>query len=114
MPDHDNILADDKVYIRSLENKPAVNEYQYELSSPSRSIALSGMVPTHHGESYATSCAWGHHYPVAAYWLGRFYFAAMRRPYLSVFRFLYLTAPCLLVRSPFAPASARGVTQRFV
>jgi hypothetical protein len=35
---------------------------------------------------------------IIGYWLGKFYFAAMRRPYYSVFRFAYVTVACCLVQ----------------
>jgi hypothetical protein len=81
-------------------DKPAVNEYQFELSSPSRPMAASGMVPTLHGESYANFGLLGIIIIsfVAAYWLGRFYFAAMQSSYFSVYRFTYIVVACNLVQ----------------
>jgi hypothetical protein len=81
-------------------DKPAVNEYQYELSSPSRPMALAGMVPTLHGESYANFGPFGVVIIsfVLAYWLGRFYFAAMRSGYFSVYRFTYIVVACNLIQ----------------
>jgi hypothetical protein len=80
--------------------KPAVNEYQRELSTPSRPMALSGMVPTLHGESYANGGPFGVIIIsfVTAYWLGGFYFAAMRSGYFSVYRFTYIVVACNLVQ----------------
>jgi hypothetical protein len=81
-------------------DKPAVNEYQYELSSPSRPMAASGMVPTLHGESYANFGPLGIIITsfVVAHWLGRFYFAAMQSSYFSVYRFTYIVVACNLVQ----------------
>ena len=81
-------------------DKPLVNEYQYELSSPSRPMASSGMVPTLHGESYANFGPFGIIIIsfAAAYWLGRFYFSAMRNSYFSVHRFIYIVIACNLVQ----------------
>jgi len=81
-------------------DKPAVNEYQFELSSPSRPMAASGMVPTLHGESYANLGPLGIIIVsfVAAYWLGSFYFAAMQNNYFSVYRFTYIVVACNLVQ----------------
>jgi len=81
-------------------DKPIVNGYQYELSNPSRPMAVSGMVPSLHGESYANFgplgiiiISFG-----VAYWLGRFYFAAMQSSYFSVYRFTYIVVACNLVQ----------------
>src|SRR6516162_4741109 len=81
-------------------DKPAVNAYQYELSNPSRPMAVSGMVPTLHGESYANFGPFGIIIVsfVVAYWLGRFYFAAMQSGYFSVCRFAYVVVACNLVQ----------------
>jgi len=81
-------------------DKPAVNAYQYELSNPSRPMALSGMVPTLHGESYANFGPLGIIIIsfVAAYWLGNFYFAAMQSSHFSVYRFTYVVVTCNLVQ----------------
>jgi hypothetical protein len=81
-------------------DKPAVNAYQYELSNPSRPMALSGMVPTLHGESYANFGLLGVVIVsfVVAYWLGDCYFAAMQSSYFSVYRFTYIVVACNLVQ----------------
>jgi hypothetical protein len=81
-------------------DKPIVNGYQYELSNPSRPMAVSGMVPTLHGESYANFGPFGIIIVsfVVAYWLGRFYFAAMQSSYFSVCRFAYVVVACNLVQ----------------
>jgi hypothetical protein len=81
-------------------DKPALNWYQRELSTTSRPMALSGMVSTLHGESYANGGILGIIIisPIVAYWLGHFYFAAMRRKYLSVYRFTYIMVACSLIQ----------------
>jgi len=81
-------------------DKPAINTYQYELSTPSRPMATSGMVPTLQGESYANLGIVGIVIIsfVAAYWLGRFYFSAIHRDYLSVYRFMYVMIACNLIQ----------------
>jgi hypothetical protein len=81
-------------------DKPALSEYVREISTPSRPMAVSGMIATLHGESYANAGLTG----IAAisfliaYYLGRFYFAAMRRSYFSVYRFTYLIVACNLIQ----------------
>jgi hypothetical protein len=81
-------------------DKPALNEYLREVSTPARPMAVSGMIATLHGESYANAGLAG----VAAisflvaYYLGHFYFAAMRRSYFSVYRFTYLIVACNLIQ----------------
>jgi hypothetical protein len=81
-------------------DKPALNEYLREISTPTRPMAVSGMIATLHGESYANAGIAG----IAAisflvaYCLGRFYFAAMRRSYFSVYRFTYLIVACNLIQ----------------
>jgi O-antigen polysaccharide polymerase Wzy-like protein len=80
--------------------KPVLNEYQHDISTPSRPMAPSGMVPTLHGESYANLGVLGILVisPLLAYWLGRFYFEAMRKSYFSVYRFSYLLVACNLIQ----------------
>jgi hypothetical protein len=81
-------------------NKPPLNLYQHELSSPSRPMALAGMVATLHGESYANLGVLGIiiiSY-VSAYYLGWFYFAALRKSYFSVYRFTYVMVACNLIQ----------------
>lgn len=81
-------------------DKPAINWYQHELSTPSRPMALSGMVPTLHGESYANLGVLGIiliSY-VSAYYLGWFYFTALRKSYFSVYRFIYIMVACNLIQ----------------
>ena len=81
-------------------DKPAVNMYQYELSNPSRPMVSSGMVSTLHGESYANGGLFGVIIIsfISAYWLGRFYFRAMRAGYFSVCCFAYLIVACNLIQ----------------
>jgi hypothetical protein len=79
--------------------KPIISTYLYELRNPLRPIYWAGMGGTMLGEAYANfgligvivlPCIMG-------YCLGRFYFAAMRRPYYSVWRFTYVIfASCLV------------------
>ncbi len=81
-------------------DKPALNQYQHEISNPSRPMARAGMVATLHGESYANMGALGIvviGYFVA-YYLARFYFTAMRESYESVFRFTYIMVACNLIQ----------------
>lgn len=81
-------------------NKPALNWYQQEISTPSRPMALEGMVATIHGESYANLGVLGIiiiSY-VLAYSLGWFYFAALRKSYFSVYRFTYVMVACNLIQ----------------
>jgi hypothetical protein len=81
-------------------DKPPLNWYQRELSTTSRPMALAGMVSTLHGESYANMGVVGILLvsPVLAYWLGRFYFVAMRCSYYSVYRFTYVMVACSLIQ----------------
>jgi len=81
-------------------DKPVINGYQYELSNPSRPMAQSGMVPTLHGESYANVGVFGIIIisVTAAYWLGKIYFAAIRRSYFSIYRFTYIMVACNLIQ----------------
>jgi len=81
-------------------DKPALNQYQHEISNPSRPMARAGMVATLHGESYANMGILGIvvlSYFVA-YYLARFYFTAMRDSYYSVFRFIYIMVACNLIQ----------------
>jgi oligosaccharide repeat unit polymerase len=80
-------------------DKPIISTYLYEIRNPLRPIYWAGMGGTMLGEAYANfgligiaivPCMMG-------YWLGKFYFAAMRRPYYSVCRFMYVTLACCLV-----------------
>jgi hypothetical protein len=80
--------------------KPALNSYQRELSTSSRPMAPAGMVATLHGESYANLGIAGIMVisPLVAYWLGRFYFAAIRKSYFSVYRFTYIMVASSLIQ----------------
>ncbi len=81
-------------------DKPPINWYVHEISTPSRPMAHTGMVTTLHGESYANLGVVGIiiiSY-VVAYYLGWFYFRALRHSYFSVYRFLYLMVACNLVQ----------------
>jgi hypothetical protein len=81
-------------------DKPALNWYQRELSTSSRPMALSGMVSTLHGESYANIGVLGviAISAIVAYALGYFYFAAIRRRYMSIYRFTYIVIVCSLIQ----------------
>jgi hypothetical protein len=81
-------------------DKPALNRYQYELSTQSRPMARAGMVATLHGESYANLGVLGIIIVgyISAYYLGRYYFAALRRNYLSVYRFMYVMVACNFIQ----------------
>jgi hypothetical protein len=81
-------------------DKPPINGYVYEISTPSRPMARTGMVTTLHGESYANLGVLGIiiiSY-LSAFCLGRFYFRALRRSYLSVYRFMYVMIAANLVQ----------------
>jgi hypothetical protein len=81
-------------------DKPPLNWYQHEISTPSRPMALLGMVATLNGESYANLGIPGIiiiSY-VLAYYLGRFYFVALRKSYFSVYRFTYVMVACNLIQ----------------
>jgi oligosaccharide repeat unit polymerase len=81
-------------------DKPTLSTYLYEIRNPIRPIYWAGMGGTILGEAYANFGLIGVAIVpfVLGYWMGRFYFAAMRRPYFSVCRFLYVTAACCLVQ----------------
>jgi hypothetical protein len=81
-------------------DKPALNQYQHEISNPSRPMSRAGMVATLHGESYANMGVLGIIITsyLCAYCLSRFYFTAMRKHYYSVYRFTYLMIACNLVQ----------------
>ena len=81
-------------------DKPAVNWYMREISTPSRPMARAGMVPTLLGESYANFGITGIIIVtfMSAYYLGRFYFTAMRSSYVSVYRFSYIMVACTLIQ----------------
>ena len=80
--------------------KPALNLYQHEISTPWRPMARAGMVATLHGESYANLGVVGIiiiSY-LSAYGFGWFYFAALRKSYFSVYRFTYVLVACSLIQ----------------
>ena len=79
--------------------KPDLSNYLYETRNPMRPIYWAGMGGNILGEAYANFGSIG----VAAvpffvgYLLGKVYFAAMRKPYFSVYRFMYvIVASCLV------------------
>jgi hypothetical protein len=80
--------------------KPHMNEYQHIIATPARPINLYGAIATIVGEGYANfGYVGGVLFPIiAAYLYGRWYFAAMRRPHNSVFRFLYLVVAATLIQ----------------
>ena len=63
-------------------------------------MARAGMVPTLLGESYANFGITGIIIVtfMSAYYLGRFYFTAMRSSYVSVYRFSYIMVACTLIQ----------------
>ena len=81
-------------------DKPAVNQYARDISTPARPIGTIGMIATLVGEGYADFGWVGVVlFPLlAAYGYGKFYFCAMRRPHLSVSRFGYLVAASMLLQ----------------
>jgi hypothetical protein len=81
-------------------DKPAVNQYVRDISTPTRPIGTLGMITTIVGEGYANFGWVGVAlYPLlAAYAYGKFYFSAMRLPHNSVFRFGYLVAASMLIQ----------------
>jgi hypothetical protein len=81
-------------------DKPAVNQYVRDISTPTRPIGTVGMVASIVGEGYANFGWMGVVlYPLlAAYGYGKFYFSAMRRPHNSVLRFGYLFAASMLIQ----------------
>jgi hypothetical protein len=80
--------------------KPPINLYAHEISTPWRPMAQAGMVATLHGESYANLGIAGiiiiSYF--AAYGLGWFYFAALRKSYFSVYRFTYIVVASNLIQ----------------
>jgi hypothetical protein len=81
-------------------DKPAVNQYVRDISTPTRPIGTVGMIATVVGEGYANFGWVGVIlYPLlAAYGYGKFYFSAMRLPHNSVLRFGYLFAASMLIQ----------------
>ena len=81
-------------------DKPAVNQYVRDISTPTRPIGTVGMIATIVGEGYANFGWVGVViYPLlAAYAYGKFYFCAMRLPHNSVLRFGYLVAASMLIQ----------------
>jgi hypothetical protein len=79
--------------------KPPLNLYLHEISTPWRPMARAGMVATLHGESYANLGIVGiiiiSYF--SAYGFGWFYFAALRKSYFSVFRFTYVVVASNLI-----------------
>ena len=81
-------------------DKPALNWYQQQITTRWRPMALAGMVATLHGESYA-NCGVLAIIIISymlAYSLGRFYFAALRTSYFSVYRFTFVMVTCNLIQ----------------
>jgi hypothetical protein len=80
--------------------KPAVNQYVRDISTPTRPIGTLGMIATIVGEGYANFGWVGVAlYPLlAAYGYGKFYFSAIRLPHNSVLRFGYLVAASMLIQ----------------
>jgi hypothetical protein len=81
-------------------DKPAVNQYVRDISTPTRPIGTVGMIATIVGEGYANFGWVGVVlFPLlAAYAYGKFYFSAMRVPHNSVLRFGYLFAASMLIQ----------------
>ena len=81
-------------------DKPDLSNYLTETRDPRRPILWAGMGGNILGEAYANFGLIGIVIVpfLLGYWLCKFYFAAMRRPYFSVYRFLYVTvASCLIL-----------------
>jgi hypothetical protein len=81
-------------------NKPNLNWYWTEIDSPARPMYRAGMVANMLGEAYANFGPIGIvAVPfVIGYYLGKFYFTAMRKPYLSIYRFSYVIVACSLIQ----------------
>jgi oligosaccharide repeat unit polymerase len=79
-------------------DKPALSWYWAEISTPSRPMYQNGMAPTMVGDAYLNFGLIGViAVPfVFGYWTGKFYFAAMRKSYFSVHRFMYVIVACCL------------------
>jgi hypothetical protein len=81
-------------------DKPVMNHYLRDISTPTRPIGIEGMVATIVGEGYANFGYVGVVlFPlVAAYGYGKAYYAAIRQPHGSIVRFGYLFVACLLIQ----------------
>jgi oligosaccharide repeat unit polymerase len=80
--------------------KPALNWYWTEIDSPARPMYRAGMVASMLGEAYANFGLAGIIIVpfTLMYCLGKFYLTAMRRRYLSVYRFMYVVvASCSIL-----------------
>jgi oligosaccharide repeat unit polymerase len=81
-------------------DKPSLVQYLYDIRNPLRPMYWAGMTPTYLGEAYANFGLIG----IAAvplfsgYILGIFYFTALRRPYFSVYRFMYVVISCSMIQ----------------
>lgn len=80
--------------------KPSLVQYLYDIRNPSRPMYWAGMTPTYLGEAYANFGLIGIvAMPfISGYVLGSFYFTAMRKPYFSVFRYMYAVVACSLIQ----------------
>jgi hypothetical protein len=81
-------------------DKPHMNEYQHVISTPGRPMSTYGAITTVVGEGYANFWYFGGVlFPVlAAYLYGRAYFAAIKHPHNSLFRFSYLVVASMLIQ----------------
>ena len=81
-------------------DKPGITTYLYEIRNPIRPIYWGGMGGTMLGEAYANFGVIGIAIVpgIIGYWMSKFYFAAMRRSYYSVCRFMYVTVACCLIQ----------------
>ena len=79
--------------------KPGLADFEREISSPGRPIALDGMVVTMLGEFYVNFWYLGVIVLsfALAYGTGRLFQAAYRRGYLTIARFAYLMIACNLI-----------------